>query len=73
MFMNFILGMVLIESIAIYGLVIAFLLQGKICSSLRRARLNAGREPAAGLTPFESRGIPMPPPGVRDPADPRSR
>jgi F-type H+-transporting ATPase subunit c len=30
MFTNFILGMVLIESIAIYGLVIAFLLQGKI-------------------------------------------
>ena len=30
MFVNFILGMVLIESIAIYGLVIAFLLQGKI-------------------------------------------
>jgi F-type H+-transporting ATPase subunit c len=30
MFVNFILGMVLIESIAIYGLVIALLLQGKI-------------------------------------------
>ncbi len=30
MFINFILGRVLIESIAIYGLVIAFLLQGKI-------------------------------------------
>jgi F-type H+-transporting ATPase subunit c len=30
MFTNFILGMVLIESIAIYGLVIAFLLYGKI-------------------------------------------
>ncbi len=30
LFVNFILGMVLIESIAIYGLVIAFLLQGKI-------------------------------------------
>lgn len=30
MFVNFILGMVLIESIAIYGLVIAFLLQGKL-------------------------------------------
>ena len=30
MFVNYILGMVLIESIAIYGLVIAFLLQGKI-------------------------------------------
>ena len=30
MFINFILGMVLIESIAIYGLVIAILLQGKI-------------------------------------------
>ncbi len=30
MFTNFILGMVLIESIAIYGLVIAILLQGKI-------------------------------------------
>ena len=30
MFTNFILGMVLIESIAIYGLVIAFLLLGKI-------------------------------------------
>jgi F-type H+-transporting ATPase subunit c len=30
MFVNFILGMVLIESIAIYGLVIGFLLQGKI-------------------------------------------
>jgi len=30
MFIYFILGMVLIESIAIYGLVIAFLLQGKI-------------------------------------------
>jgi F-type H+-transporting ATPase subunit c len=30
MFTNYILGMVLIESIAIYGLVIAFLLQGKI-------------------------------------------
>jgi F-type H+-transporting ATPase subunit c len=30
MFTNFILGMVLIESIAIYGLVIAFLLQAKI-------------------------------------------
>ncbi|MBJ18871.1 MAG: ATP synthase F0 subunit C [bacterium] len=29
MFTNFILGMVLIESIAIYGLVIAFLLQGQ--------------------------------------------
>ncbi len=29
MFINFILAMVLIESIAIYGLVIAFLLQGK--------------------------------------------
>ena len=30
MFLNFILGMVLIESIAIYGFVIAILLQGKI-------------------------------------------
>ncbi len=30
MFTNFILGMVLIESIAIYGLVIAFMLQDKI-------------------------------------------
>ena len=30
MFVNFILGMVLIESIAIYGLVIAFMLQDKI-------------------------------------------
>jgi F-type H+-transporting ATPase subunit c len=30
MFTTFILGMVLIESISIYGLVIAFLLQGKI-------------------------------------------
>ena len=30
MFTNFILGMVLIESIAIYGLVIAFMLQAKI-------------------------------------------
>jgi F-type H+-transporting ATPase subunit c len=30
MFTNFILGMVLIESIAIYGLVIGLLLQGKI-------------------------------------------
>ena len=30
MFTNFILGMVLIESIAIYGFVIAFMLQGKI-------------------------------------------
>lgn len=30
MFTNFILGMVLIESIAIYGLVIGFLLQDKI-------------------------------------------
>lgn len=30
MFTYFILGMVLIESIAIYGLVIAFLLQGKV-------------------------------------------
>jgi len=30
MFTNFILGMVLIESISIYGLVIAFLLQGKV-------------------------------------------
>ena len=30
MFTSFILGMVLIESIAIYGLVIAFLLYGKI-------------------------------------------
>ena len=30
MITNFILGMVLIESIAIYGLVIAFMLQGKI-------------------------------------------
>ena len=30
MFTNFILGMVLIESIAIYGLVIAFILQAKI-------------------------------------------
>lgn len=30
MFINFILGMVLIESIAIYGFVIAFLLLGKI-------------------------------------------
>ncbi len=30
MFTNFILGMVLIESISIYGLVIGFLLQGKI-------------------------------------------
>ncbi len=30
MFTNFILGMVLIESIAIYGLVLAFMLQGKI-------------------------------------------
>jgi F-type H+-transporting ATPase subunit c len=29
MFTNFILAMVLIESIAIYGLVVAFLLQGK--------------------------------------------
>ena len=29
MFTNFILGMVLIESIAIYGLLIAFLLMGK--------------------------------------------
>jgi F0F1-type ATP synthase membrane subunit c/vacuolar-type H+-ATPase subunit K len=30
MFTNFILGMVLIESIAIYGLVIAFMLNGHI-------------------------------------------
>ncbi len=30
MFVNFILGMVLIESIAIYGLVIGFMLQDKI-------------------------------------------
>jgi len=30
MFVNFILGMVLIESIAIYGLVIGFMLTGKI-------------------------------------------
>jgi F-type H+-transporting ATPase subunit c len=30
MFTNFILGMVLIESIAIYGFLIAYLLQGKI-------------------------------------------
>ncbi len=30
MFTNFILGMVLIESISIYGLVVALLLQGKI-------------------------------------------
>jgi F-type H+-transporting ATPase subunit c len=30
MFVNFILGMVLIESIAIYGLVIGFMLAGKI-------------------------------------------
>ena len=30
MFTNFILGMVLIESIAIYGLVVGLLLQGKI-------------------------------------------
>jgi F-type H+-transporting ATPase subunit c len=30
MFTSFILGMVLIESISIYGLVIAFMLQGKI-------------------------------------------
>jgi F-type H+-transporting ATPase subunit c len=30
MFTNFILGMVLIESIAIYGLVVAFMLIGKI-------------------------------------------
>jgi F-type H+-transporting ATPase subunit c len=30
MFVNFILGMVLIESISIYGLVVALLLQGKI-------------------------------------------
>ena len=30
MFTSFILGMVLIESIAIYGLVIGFMLQGKI-------------------------------------------
>ena len=30
MFVNYILGMVLIESIAIYGLVIAFMLQSKI-------------------------------------------
>ena len=30
MFINFILGMVLIESMSIYGLVIALLLQGKI-------------------------------------------
>jgi len=30
MFVNFILGMVLIESIAIYGLVIGFMLSGKI-------------------------------------------
>ena len=30
MFINFILGMVLIESIAIYGLVVGLLLQGKI-------------------------------------------
>jgi len=30
MFVNFILGMVLIESIAIYGLVIAIMLQGQI-------------------------------------------
>jgi F-type H+-transporting ATPase subunit c len=30
MFVNFILGMVLIESISIYALVIAFMLQGKI-------------------------------------------
>lgn len=29
MFVNFILGMVLIESIAIYGFLIAFLMQGK--------------------------------------------
>ena len=30
MFTNFILGMVLIESIAIYGLVVALMLLGKI-------------------------------------------
>ena len=30
MFTSFILGMVLIESIAIYGLVVAFMLLGKI-------------------------------------------
>ena len=30
LFTNFILGMVLIESIAIYGLVVGFMLQGKI-------------------------------------------
>src|SRR4029453_12663561 len=30
MFVNYILGVVVIESIAIYGLVIAFMLQGKI-------------------------------------------
>lgn len=30
MFVNYILGMVLIESIAIYGLVIAFMLVGKV-------------------------------------------
>ncbi len=34
MFTNFILGMVLIESIAIYGLVIGFLLQGKKVAEL---------------------------------------
>ena len=34
MFTNFILGMVLIESIAIYGLLIAYLLQDKMISSL---------------------------------------
>jgi F-type H+-transporting ATPase subunit c len=54
MFTNFILGMVLIESIAIYGLVIAFL----------------GRERDAGLTPLNSRAATELPPGDPVPARP---
>ena len=74
-------GMVLIESIAIYGLVIAFLLQGKISESPRvckapsaaqlERRLSAGRELDAGLTPFVfPRRYPCSRPAPRNPPTP---
>ncbi len=68
---NFILGMVLIESIAIYGLVIAFLLVGQDLADRRLGDRDAGRELDAGLTPLM---VPasntVPPSGASDPARP---
>ena len=75
MFTNYILGMVLIESIAIYGLVIGFLLrQDRLGRSVParkhgpadlRSKLRRRAEArAAGLTPLNSRAETVPPPGV---------